>query len=187
MVKAAQLRLSWRMVRAIQNTHPATILAFCGLLTAGVNLFGLAKFDDFVLYWPGVIFGFPVAGYLALLGIPLWRCAAVWGAFVASWSAALFTGLYLGGNIGLDFFPIGLICGAIGILLVIIGFAIALPRYRDWRIMMVPIVVGVVAGAIVLVLIDHAEWPLFVIWQTAVGAALGWKPEVFDRESKAVT
>lgn len=159
----------------------AIILGVCGiisgLLSTYVNAPWLELFGAPML--PAVFFGFVVA-----LGIYSWEARhpipiliAFAGVAVAWWCAwTLAVNLYDENNrMGLLY--IGAFSGVVGALITSVALWIASEDFRQPRNVLLALVIGGVAGLLLYFLNSnavHGLAPLFVVWQAAMAALIGY-------------
>jgi hypothetical protein len=171
------------MARKYQTQKEAgIILAVCGvisgLLSAYVPGQGIELLEVPML--PAIFFGIVVA-----LGIYSWEARhpvpiliVFAGVAVAWWAAYWFALTFSDRNNANALIWIGAVSGVIGALLTSVALWIASEDFRKIKNVLLAIVIGGVAGML-LRLIEgagpvHGTAPLFVVWQGAMAALIGY-------------
>lgn len=170
------------------SRYPAIALGACGFVAALISVLANIMNDDIFSYLHGFIFGSILAAYLVFAKKLFWLRGGILTAFFgASWIAAFQFALYifewstdLTGGVAL----LGTLSGALGAIIVAAGFSISYPKFRSVRTIVTTIIVGAIAGLLLVIEMEGANGPsltlLWIGWQTAIGVSLGWNRKVFE-------
>lgn len=170
------------------SRNPAIALGLCGFVGALANMAIFLTNADALVYAHGLLFGGILAGYLVVAKNLHWfRALILTVLFGASWYAAfifaIFLSDYLGDGVG-GYSVIGMLSGGLGAIIVVIAFSVAYPKFISIRSIAITVAVGVVAGLLLVYELEYSASGnmtlLWVVWQTSVGASLGWNRKVFE-------
>lgn len=176
------------MIDTILSRNPAIALGLCGFVSAIANILITMANIEILIYAFGVAFGAILAGYLVVAKNLSWpRAGAIVITFGVSWIAAFYFALVLydslndvTGGIAI----LSMLAGGLGAIIVAIGFSVAYPKYRSLKHVAITVIVGALAGLALMVDLAKADSEfmefVWIIWQTTVGASLGWDRKVFE-------
>jgi len=136
--------------------------------------------------WPGIIFAIIIGVWLWRIGRAKgWQAAAFVPLDAGAWYAAYWFAINGHEDIGLNLkglWLIGLAAGFVGAVLLSVGALLVFRSFRRAPVVIATIVAGTVAGLLLAVGVKGWELlVLFVGWQAAVAACIGWGAEQAQR------
>lgn len=168
--------------------NPAIALGLCGFVGALVNIVTFLANSDALIFAHGLFFGVILAGYLIVAKNLHWfRATILTLLFGASWYAAFISAIYLSdvmddGIGGLSI--MSMLSGGLGAIIVAIAFSVAYPKFASVKSIAITVAVGTIAGLLLVYELEYSASGnmslLWIVWQTAIGASLGWNQKVFE-------
>ena len=155
--------------------------AAIGFLTGLLETYLVRGDDETWFLLLGILFGLPVAMLLWFQGLSLFRVLALIAGFAASWRAAYWCASNIGARIHEEigepatYTLSGVVGGFVGAVILVLTFRLLLGKARSASAMQLVSLGGAIFGAVLIEAAYLAEATyLFIIWQTVVGALLGW-------------